>query len=73
MYAVVFLSIFHKGQHVSMCFFVAGMVSKLSVYGIQLKSRALDRIPGALIKTSMVRLMVDSAKALVFITPEYLD
>ena len=54
-------------------FFVAGMVSKLSVYGIQLKSRTLDIIPGVLIKSSMVRLMVDSDKALVFITPEYLD
>ena len=54
-------------------YFVAGLVSKLSVYGIQLKSRTLDIMPGVLIKTSMVRLMVDSAKALVFITPEYLD
>ena len=54
-------------------YFVAGMVSKLSVYGIQLKSRKLDIMPGALIKTFMVRPMVDSAKTLFFITPEYLD
>lgn len=44
----------------------------MSLYGVKLKSRQTDVMYGALLKTSIVKLMVQCQKVVVFISPDYI-
>lgn len=47
------------------------MVEELSTHGIRLVSRSIDIAPGHLTNVSIVNLLADSSKTVIFLTPEY--
>lgn len=50
---------------------VVGMIQSLLSYGIKLQSHLTDINPGEVVKTSVIKLIADSSKILVFITNDW--
>lgn len=55
-----------------MLYFV-GLIDVMEGYGIQLRSHHIDSVPGDKVNTSIIRMMSNSSKLLLFLDSDYLD